>query len=63
MAVEIVPVARTNYFPASWAASAAALSARFFANTKFFTWTASSACWMNRLAVSYWVRAFAFKRR
>jgi hypothetical protein len=51
------------YWPRSSAASTAALSARFLANNRFFSRIASSACSMNRLAVSYCVRAPAFSRR
>lgn len=50
----------TRYRPRSWAASAAALSARLLANTRFLAWSDSSAWMANRLAVSYWFRAFAF---
>lgn len=53
----------TCYRPASCAAIAAALSARFRANTRFFAFIASSACWMNRLAVSYCIRASALSPR
>lgn len=50
----------TCYRPRSWAASAAALSARLLANTRFLACSDSSAWMANRLAVSYWFRAFAF---
>lgn len=52
-----------SYRPASCAARAAALSARFLAKTRFFVRKAFSACVTNRFAVSYWVRASALSAR
>jgi len=51
-----------GYFCARAAASVAALSANCAANTRFFTFNASSACWTNRFAVSYCARRFGAQR-
>jgi hypothetical protein len=52
-----------DYFCASAAASVAALSASCSANTRFFSLSASSACWMNRFAESYCARRSVLSAR